>query len=331
MYKIGIFGSGGWGTALTIPLAHNGHQVRIWSFETDTAHEINSRHTNSTFLEGVSIPTGVTACNDFASMEGMDLYVVAVPTQFIRSISDKIKQIIAGRPVVNVAKGIERNSLLRVSGILEQSAGVNPDNYVILTGPSHAEEVARCLPTTVVASSEKKRLSREIQKIFSTPYFRVYSSEDVTGCELGGAVKNVIAIAAGIIDGLGLGDNTKAALITRGLAEMSRLGVALGANPLTYSGLSGLGDLYVTCSSHHSRNRKTGELIGKGKKPAEIISDTKLIAEGVFTTESAYHLAKQTNVEMPIVEQVYNIIFNGKEPQKAIKELMARSSKSEWW
>lgn len=331
MYRIGILGSGGWGTALTIPLIHNGHQVKMWAFEPETALEINLKHTNNTFLGGVTIPEAVTAVSDFSSMQGMDIYVIAVPTQFIRSISTDLKLLVSGKPVVNVAKGIERNTLLRVSGILEQSAGINHAQYVILTGPSHAEEVARGLPTTVVAASAKKKLSGEIQKIFSNPFFRVYSSDDVIGCELGGAVKNVIAIAAGIIDGLGLGDNTKAALITRGLAEMSRLGVALGAKLITYSGLSGLGDLYVTCSSRHSRNRKTGELIGKGMKPADIISDTKMIAEGVFTTESAYHLAKQSNVEMPIVEQVYNIIFNGREPQKAIKELMTRSSKSEWW
>ncbi len=331
MYRIGILGSGGWGTALSIPLSHNGHSVLMWAFEPETAQEINTKHTNSIFLDGITIPEAVKATKDFSLMADLDIYVIAVPTQFIRSISPMLNKLAQGKPVVNVAKGIERNTLLRVSGILEQSAGIASSQYVILTGPSHAEEVARGLPTTVVAASGRKRLSGEIQKVFSTPYFRVYSSEDVTGCELGGAVKNVIAIAAGIIDGLGLGDNTKAALITRGLAEMSRLGVALGANPITYSGLSGLGDLYVTCSSRHSRNRKTGELIGKGMKPAEIISDTKMIAEGVFTTESAYHLARQTGVEMPIVEQVYNIIFNGREPQKAIKELMTRSSKSEWW
>jgi glycerol-3-phosphate dehydrogenase (NAD(P)+) len=331
MYKIGIFGSGGWGTALTIPLAHNGHQVRLWSFEKETAEEINHRHTNSSFLEGIRIPNQVSACNDFADMYDMDLYVLAVPTQFIRSISQELTAIINGKPVVNVAKGIERGSLLRVSGILEQSSGIAPDHYAILTGPSHAEEVGRNLPTTVVAASAKKKLSREVQKVFSTPFFRVYSSDDVTGCELGGAVKNVIAIAAGIIDGLGMGDNTKAALITRGLAEMSRLGVALGANPMTYSGLSGLGDLIVTCDSRHSRNRKVGELIGRGEKPADIMTDTKMVAEGIFTTESAYYLARQTNIEMPIVEQVYNIIFNDMDPMKAIKELMTRSSKSEHW
>jgi glycerol-3-phosphate dehydrogenase (NAD(P)+) len=331
MYRIGIFGSGGWGTALTIPLAHNGHEVRLWSYEKDTAEEINLLHTNNSFLEGISIPEDVTACNNFAEMAGMDLYVLAVPTQFIRSISTEISNIADGKPVVNVAKGIERGSLLRVSGILNQSADISDDQYVILTGPSHAEEVGRSLPTTVVAASARKKLSKEVQKVFSTPYFRVYSSEDVTGCELGGAVKNVIAIAAGIIDGLGMGDNTKAALITRGLAEMSRLGVALGANPMTYSGLSGLGDLIVTCDSRHSRNRKVGELIGKGKKPEDIMKDTKMIAEGIFTTESAYDLSKQANIEMPIVEQVYKIIFHGRDPLKAIKELMTRSSKSEWW
>ncbi len=331
MYKIGILGTGGWGTALTVPLARNGHDVKVWSFEKDVCDEINLNHTNNNYLPGITIPDVVTATNDYTVLAGSDIIVVAVPTQFIRSVVNGARDILTGIPVVNVAKGIERNTLMRVSEILYDSGAVNPDNYITLTGPSHAEEVARLLPTTVVAASANHMLSEKIQSVFSTPRFRVYSSDDVTGCELGGAVKNVIAIAAGIIDGLGLGDNTKAALITRGLAEMSRLGVALGANPLTYSGLSGLGDLIVTCNSRHSRNRKVGEQIGKGAKPSEFLADTRMIAEGVHTTESTFQLAAKCNVEMPIVEQMYDIIFKGKDPMNAITELMTRSSKREWW
>ncbi|MFP4370105.1 MAG: NAD(P)H-dependent glycerol-3-phosphate dehydrogenase, partial [Candidatus Kapaibacterium sp.] len=209
--------------------------------------------------------------------------------------------------------------------------GVRPGKFAVITGPSHAEEVARHLPTTVVTASENHSLAEKIQDLFTQPYFRVYTSEDLTGCETGGSLKNVIAIAAGIIDGLGLGDNTKAALLTRGLAEMSRLGIALGANPLTFSGLSGLGDLFVTCNSKHSRNRRVGEKIGKGKTLEEISKETKTVAEGVFTAESAYYLGLKHNVEMPIAEQVFKILFEGREPTEAIKGLMARSTKREWW
>jgi glycerol-3-phosphate dehydrogenase (NAD(P)+) len=220
---------------------------------------------------------------------------------------------------------------MRVSEILFNVAGISPENYAVLTGPSHAEEVARKMPTTVVSSSENNDNTRLIQNVFSTNNFRIYSSNDVVGCEIGGSLKNIIAIAAGIIDGLELGDNTKAALITRGLAGMTRLGVALGSNSQTFSGLSGLGDLFVTCNSKHSRNRYVGEQIGKGRKLKEIMDEMKMVAEGIYTTESAYFLAQKHNVELPITEQIYKILFEDVQPMVAIKNLMTRPSKREWW
>ncbi|MFW6276170.1 MAG: NAD(P)H-dependent glycerol-3-phosphate dehydrogenase [Bacteroidota bacterium] len=329
--KISVLGAGGWGTALATILAESFDKVILWSHDDDTSAEINTRHTNSTYIEGIKIPENVVATNDFMPIGDSDMIICAVPSQYIRHVINRSKIDFSQKYVVNGAKGIERNSLLRISGIFEEAAGVRPEKFAVITGPSHAEEVARHLPTTVVTASENHSLAEKIQDLFTQPYFRVYTSEDLTGCETGGSLKNVIAIAAGIIDGLGLGDNTKAALLTRGLAEMSRLGIALGANPLTFSGLSGLGDLFVTCNSKHSRNRRVGEKIGKGKTLEEISKETKTVAEGVFTAESAYYLVLKHNVEMPIAEQVFKILFEGREPTEAIKGLMARSTKREWW
>ncbi|MFP4544821.1 MAG: NAD(P)H-dependent glycerol-3-phosphate dehydrogenase [Candidatus Kapaibacterium sp.] len=329
--KISVLGAGGWGTALATILAESFDKVILWSHDDDTSAEINTRHTNSTYIEGIKIPENVVATNDFMPIGDSDMIICAVPSQYIRHVINRSKIDFSQKYVVNGAKGIERNSLLRISGIFEEAAGVRPEKFAVITGPSHAEEVARHLPTTVVTASENHSLAEKIQDLFTQPYFRVYTSEDLTGCETGGSLKNVIAIAAGIIDGLGLGDNTKAALLTRGLAEMSRLGIALGANPLTFSGLSGLGDLFVTCNSKHSRNRRVGEKIGKGKTLEEISKETKTVAEGVFTAESAYYLGLKHNVEMPIAEQVFKILFEGREPTEAIKGLMARSTKREWW
>ncbi len=326
---IAVIGAGGWGSALAILLSENKHRVTLWAYESELVNEISSKRTNSKFLPNKIFPENIYPSNDLNDAEKCELIVLAVPTQHLRSIASKLN--LKNKIIVNLAKGIERDSLFRVSEILADACNLSMEQYTVITGPSHAEEVANKIPTTVVAASEHNLYEKQIIEIFTRPYFRLYSSLDVVGCEIGGSLKNVIAIAAGIVDGLNFGDNTKAALITRGLAETSRLGIALGANPATFSGLSGLGDLYVTCSSKHSRNRFVGEQIGKGKKLSEIINEMEMIAEGVSTTESAFALSRKHKVEMPITENVYNILFEGLKPLEAINRLMSRESKREWW
>lgn len=329
--KVAVLGTGGWGTALANLLSEKGINVALWSHNQATADEINSQHSNSSYLAGVNLNVNLTATANPEIIADSDIIINAIPTQFISRTLDSFRINLSGKMIINGSKGVEKGSLLRISEIFYKHFGVSSDNYAIVTGPSHAEEVARKFPTTVVAASENYDLTKMAQQLLSTDSFRVYSSDDVIGCEIGGSLKNVIAIAAGIIDGLELGDNTKAALITRGLAEISRLGIALGARPLTFSGLSGLGDLFVTCNSKHSRNRRAGELIGKGKTIDEISTGTKMIAEGIGTTESAWNLARKHDVELPITEQIYKIIFESKAPLEAINELMTRSSKKEIW
>lgn len=329
--NIGVIGGGGWGTAISCLLINNNFEVKIWTYEKEVTDEINKYKKNSIYLPDISLPKSLVATNDLNEFADYDFIIFAIPTQFIRNICSKIKFKLDTKKIVNLAKGIERKTLFRVSEIMNDVLKLEPYNYAILTGPSHAEEVARKVPTTVVTASENPFFAKLVQSIFSNDYFRVYTSDDVIGCEIGGALKNVIAIASGIIDGLHLGDNTKAALITRGLAEITRLGVAIGANSLTFSGLSGLGDLIVTCSSKFSRNRMVGELIGRGKTLKQIINETKMIAEGISTTESAYELSKKHGVEMPITEKIYQIFNNQISPSQAIYELMTRQSKREWW
>lgn len=329
--QISVIGAGGWGTAIAKLLIENGYNVLIWSFEPEVADEINNKYKNSNYLKNISLPKNISATTNLIDALKNDLLILAIPTQFIVDTLSKAGVNFRNKIIVNLAKGIEKKSLKRISEILSDNFNVQLDSYIIITGPSHAEEVARKIPTTVVAASENLLTAKEIQDIFSNNYFRVYSSDDVIGCELGGALKNVIAIAAGIIDGLGLGDNTKAALITRGLAEMSRLGIALGANAQTFSGLSGLGDLIVTCNSRFSRNRYVGEQIGKGKFFEQVVSEMKMIAEGVITTQSAYDLGLKHGVELPIVEQVHKILFENVKPRDAINDLMTRKTKREWW
>ncbi len=329
--NIGIVGGGGWGTALACLLIENEHNVKIWTFEEEVANEISIKHTNSTYLPDITLPHSLLATNNLTEFEECDYLIFAIPTQFIRSVCKQFNFILKRKKIINVSKGIEQKTLLRISEMLNDVAGLDLENYAILTGPSHAEEVVRKIPTTVVTASENTIFTKNIQQIFTNNYFRVYSSNDVIGCELGGALKNVIAIASGIIDGLNLGDNTKAALITRGLAEITRLGVTMGANSLTFSGLSGLGDLFVTCNSKYSRNRMVGEQIGKGKTLLQILNETKMIAEGIATTESAYELSKKHGIEMPITEKIYEIFYNNLSPSQAITDLMTRQSKREWW
>jgi len=330
--NIGIIGAGGWGTALTLPLADNGHKVHLWTHENEVVNEINSKHTNSTYLNNITVPKSIIISSEPSILDSCEYIILAIPTQFIRNVLRRYKfRNLSDKFIINVAKGIEIHSLLRVSEVIIETINSSSDKYTILSGPSHAEEVAKRMPTTVVAASENSAFAKEVQNILSTSNFRVYTSGDVIGCEIGGALKNVIAIAAGIIDGLKLGDNTKSALITRGLAEITRLGIAMGANPQTFSGLSGLGDLIVTCSSLHSRNRFVGEQIGKGRTLDNIRSEMKMVAEGISTTESAYFLSKKHDVEMPITEQVYSILMENKPPLKAIQDLMTRRTRREWW
>lgn len=329
--KIGIFGIGAWATAIANLLSDNGYRVLVWSHESDLIDEINTNRINSKYLPNFRLNPSIVFTSNLYILLDCSIIVLAIPTQYIRQTLQKYEFDFNNKIIVNVAKGIEKHTLLRVSQIISDTIKTTNYKYVVVTGPSHAEEVARRVPTAVVSASENIDISSLIQKIFSNNYFRVYTSNDVIGCELGGALKNVIAIAAGIIDGLNLGDNPKAALMTRGLAEISRLGQTLGANPLTFSGLSGLGDLIVTCNSRHSRNRYVGEEIGKGKKMQEVIRTMNSVAEGVDTSVSGYQLGQRLNVELPIIEKVYQILFEDLEPQKALEELMLRQTKPEWW
>ncbi|ROL56707.1 NAD(P)-dependent glycerol-3-phosphate dehydrogenase [Bacteroidetes/Chlorobi group bacterium Naka2016] len=328
--RIGIVGIGAWASAIAILLAENGLSVTVWSQEIDLIEEISTERENKKYLKGVQFPRKVSFTTDENQLALCDLIIQAIPTQFIRQVFNRIGIPIAFKPILNVAKGIEKGTLKRVSEILKDF-DVGDEDYAILTGPSHAEEVVKRVPTAVVVASKNAKLREEVQKLFTNVYFRVYTSDDVIGCELGGSLKNVIAIAAGIIDGLELGDNSKAALITRGLAEITRLGTAMGADPLTFAGLSGLGDLIVTCNSKYSRNRFVGEQIAKGRKLEEIVKSMNAVAEGVDTTISAYQLSLKQKVELPITKKVYEILFENLEPRNAILELMTREAKPEVW
>jgi glycerol-3-phosphate dehydrogenase (NAD(P)+) len=326
-----VVGAGGWGTALSMVLAENYKNVHLWARSPEIVEEINNKRTNHQYLPNTTLPNNIIATSELNIFDDVDIIINAVPTQYIRDFYKNHDINLTGKYIVNASKGIENNSILTISGIFNEVYGIDENHYCILTGPSHAEEVCNMLPTAIVAGSKNKKLVELVQQSFQTDYFRVYASDDVVGCEIGGALKNVIAIAAGILDGLKLGDNTKAALLTRGLAEIARLGVALGADHKTFSGLSGLGDLFVTCNSTHSRNRNFGEKIGSGQNAQEILKQSKMVVEGVFTSESAYELGKRNKIEMPITEEIYSTIFDGKDPKEAINELMTRDRKNEWY
>lgn len=328
--EIGIIGAGGWGTALASHLARQGHTPIIWCYESSTCKEINAIHTNNAFLQGVTLPTEITATDNIADLHDCSLLINATPTQHIRPLIRRNRELFVDKRIINVAKGIETGTMYRISQIFKEIGNIDMSNYAVLTGPSHAEEVARRVPTAVVAASSNPSYVQSIQELFSSSEFRVYTSPDVIGCELGGALKNVIALVAGILDGAGYGDNTKAALVTRGLSEMMTLGVAMGASFQTFFGLSGIGDLFVTCTSRFSRNRAVGERLGKGERLKDILKGMKMVAEGIETTKSAYELSKKHNIEMPIVTKVYQVIFRGYDLKEAIEDLMTRESKREW-
>jgi len=328
MEKISVIGSGSWGTTLANHLAEKGFNVKLWSFEKDLVKEIKRTGINNIYLPGVLLSHNIDVTDDLSYAIKDAMYILSVvPTQFTRSVfSNTLNDLPEDAIIVSASKGIEHNSLLTVSSILENLIG---RKVSVLSGPSFAEEVIKKLPTAVTIASPDNDIAMRLQELFNTENFRVYTNTDVLGVELGGALKNVMAIASGISDGLGLGTSTRAALITRGLAEMTRLGVAMGAREKTFGGLSGIGDLVLTCTGTLSRNYTVGFKLGRGETLNSILSGMRMVAEGVATSESAFALSKKHNVEMPIVEQIYLVINENKKPSNAVKELMTRSPKSE--
>jgi glycerol-3-phosphate dehydrogenase (NAD(P)+) len=332
--NIGVLGAGSWGTTLAVLLWHNHHQVTLWSYSSEDIEAMRTSRRNPAYLPDLVIPDGIDVTGDLARAAcGKDMLLLSTPSQFMRSVLAQLPAARIGDPIlVNVSKGIENGTLLRMSELVAETL---PDSdagrYAVLSGPSHAEEVSMNKATSVVAASTDPKTCMAVQSAFMTRHFRVYGSTDVLGVELGGSVKNVIAIGAGICDGAGFGDNTKAALITRGIAEIRRLGSALGADPHTFAGLSGLGDLIVTTMSRHSRNRHVGEEIGRGRTLHDILTGMKMVAEGVETTRSTHALALRTNAEMPITHQMYKILFEDRHPGAAMQELMTRQAKDEVW
>jgi len=325
--KVAVVGAGSWGTALALVLADNGHEVRLWGHNPSQIDEINQKHTNTKYLGDVILPEGIIGYSSLEeALADLDTIILAVPTKAIREVLNKIKAI-HKQPltVVHVSKGIEPDTFLRISEMIEEEM---PEellkDVVVLSGPSHAEEVSLRHPTTVTASSKRMEAAEKIQDLFINNNFRVYTNPDIVGVEIGGALKNIIALAAGITDGLGYGDNAKAALITRGLAEIARLGTKMGASPLTFSGLTGIGDLIVTCTSVHSRNWRAGHLLGKGHNLQEVLDNMGMVVEGVRTTKAAYQLAQKYEVRMPITTALYNVLFDDASPKDEVDKLMAR-------
>jgi glycerol-3-phosphate dehydrogenase (NAD(P)+) len=328
--RIAVLGAGGWGTALALVAAQQpARRVALWAARAEQAKDLLARRENVRFLPGVPIPENVQLTTDIAeAVAGVDLIVEAIPTIYLRPTFGRIASALpAGVPLVSGTKGIEIETLRRPTEILASLTG--PRRLAVLSGPSHAEEVARQLPTTVVAASSDPALAQLVQQSFNTERFRVYTNLDVIGVELAGALKNVIGIAAGICDGLGYGDNAMAALMTRGLAEMSRFGVALGAEPQTFVGLAGMGDLITTCMSRHGRNRAVGLRLAKGERPADILAGMSMVAEGVYTARSVHDKASRMDLPMPITAEVYRVLYEGKDPRQAVQDLMVRALKSE--
>jgi glycerol-3-phosphate dehydrogenase (NAD(P)+) len=327
MSNISILGAG-WGTAFAIMCVKNGHNVSLWSPFKEEIETIKRDGEHKKLLPGVKVPSQINLTNDISVVKDADVIVFATPSFAIRQTAKLIKDYINPNIIITcISKGLEEDSLKRLSEVLEEELPSN--RIVVLSGPSHAEEVSRDVPTTVVVASKNKEAALFVQDTFMNPAFRIYANPDVIGVELGGALKNSIALAAGICDGLKLGDNTKAALMTRGISEMARLGVAMGANAKTFAGLSGIGDLIVTCTSMHSRNRRAGILIGEGMTAKQAIEAIGMTVEGYRTTHAAYELAKKMNIEMPIVNECYKVLYEDKKPIQAIKDLMGREKKHE--
>ena len=329
MANVGVLGAGSWGTALSVLLSDNGHQVTVWSIDENEVKMLNEKRGHELKLPGVKLPDDMVITGDLGStIRGRDFLVLAVPSPFTRSTAKKMSPFVAeGQIIVDVAKGIEEATLMTLSRQIEQE--IPQADVAVLSGPSHAEEVGRRLPTTCVIGARTRKTAEYLQSMFISNVFRVYTSPDILGIELGGSLKNVIALAAGIADGLGYGDNTKAALITRGIAEIARLGVKMGGKIETFTGLTGIGDLIVTCASVHSRNRKAGYLIGQGMSMQEAMDEVKMVVEGVYSAKAAAQLAKKYEVSMPIVDEVNAVLFEGKSPAEAVNDLMMRESRSE--
>ncbi|MGC8595793.1 MAG: NAD(P)H-dependent glycerol-3-phosphate dehydrogenase [Candidatus Kryptoniota bacterium] len=331
--KVSVLGAGGWGTALSILLHDNGARVTLWAYKQEYAKELSEARENKNYLPGIIIPDDIkVTSNIYEAVEPAEIIVASIPSQYVREQLKAIADVdFEKRIFINTAKGIETTTLSTMSEVVETTLKkFNKKNYVVLSGPSHAEEVSRRMPTAVVVASTHEETAEKVRKLFMNAYFRVYLNNDVKGVELGGSLKNIIALAAGISDGAGFGDNTKAALMTRGITEIARLGEILGAHHRTFSGLSGIGDLIVTCMSRYSRNRYVGEQVGAGRSLNEVLGEIKMVAEGVATTQATISLARKYDVEMPIVEQVNSILFHGKDPQVAMNELMMRPGKKEY-
>ena len=329
MAKAGVIGSGSWGTALARVLSKNGHEVTLWSRREEESRMLREERENKSKLPGVKIPDDILCTTDLEqTVEGKDILVLATASPSIRSMAKKMAPYVAdGQIIVDVSKGIEDSTLMILTDVIAQE--IPQCRAAVLSGPSHAEEVGRDIPTTVVAGAKDRETAEYIQNLFMNKVFRVYTSPDMLGIELGGALKNVIALAAGAADGLGCGDNTKAALITRGIAEMSRLGVAMGGHIETFNGLTGIGDLIVTCASMHSRNRRAGILIGQGKTMQEAMDEVKMVVEGVNSAKAAKTLAEKYGIDMPIVQEVNQVLFEGKTAREALADLMLRDKKIE--
>lgn len=329
--NITILGDGGWGTTLAVLMSRKGYKVRLWGAFPDYVAELCTKRENYKFLKGVKIPAEVdiTASAEKA-FEGADIIFLAVPSRYLRHVLTRAKHYVGrGQLFVSVSKGIENDTLMRMSEVVGDVLGV--EDIAAVSGPTIAMEIAAGMPATLVASSLDESSAKKVQAVLMAGRLRIYTSPDIIGVELGGALKNIIAIAAGICDGMGLGTNAKAALMTRGLAEMIRLGVAMGANRETFSGLSGMGDLITTCMSRDSRNRWFGEQLGKGSKAEDVERQTEMAVEGVPTTKSAYQLAEKYSVEMPITEEIYRVIYEKKDPKRTAADLMGRSPKPEIW
>ncbi len=329
MAKAGVIGSGSWGTALARVLSKNGHEVTLWSRREEESRMLREERENKSKLPGVKLPDDILCTTDLEqTVEGKDILVLATASPSIRSMAKKMAPYVAaGQLIVDVSKGIEESTLMILTDVIAHE--IPQCRAAVLSGPSHAEEVGRDIPTTVVAGAKDRETAEYIQNLFMNKVFRVYTSPDMLGIELGGALKNVIALAAGAADGLGCGDNTKAALITRGIAEMSRLGVAMGGHIETFNGLTGIGDLIVTCASMHSRNRRAGILIGQGKTMQEAMDEVKMVVEGVNSAKAAKTLAEKYGIDMPIVQEVNQVLFEDKPAREALADLMLRDKKIE--
>lgn len=328
--RITVIGDGGWGTTLAMILNQKGKSVTVWGVFPEYIEIMKSKSENVKFLPGVKIPEAIALTSELApAVRDAEILILAAPSQHMREVAGRMKGLkLDGKLFVSVSKGIENHSLMRMSQVIRDVLG--KVRIGVLSGPTISYEVARGLPTTVVAAAEEEKTAKEIQDLFMTENFRIYTNTDITGVELGGSLKNVIAIAAGISDGMGFGANTKSALLVRGIVEIARLGAAMGARQETFYGVSGLGDLVTTCVSTHGRNRWFGEEVGKGKKPDEVLKSTEMVIEGVGTAESCHELQRKYNIEMPIAEEIYAIIYQGKDPKAAVRDLMTRKKKSEF-